>query len=162
MLRVVKFTSVKVVRGDDVGSMAYPITGRYVFRYSISAAPGDYRGSKAYRAGMGLTNPLLPVSVVDGISSKTLPPTHSFCSLKQESVVVSTLKKSDENGSLLLRVHDIEGAGIDTGVTFLGATASFGEVNLLEEALPGVRKTLLQAGPHSIRTVELPLPASAR
>jgi alpha-mannosidase len=53
---------------------------------------------------MGLTNPLLPVSVVDGISRKALPPSKSFCSLTQDNLVLSALKKSDLDSSLLLRV----------------------------------------------------------
>ena len=92
MLRGTKFTSAKVVRGDDVASMNYPPPGKYVFRYSLSSASGDWKASKAYRAGMGLTNPLLPISVVDTISAKSLPPTHSFCSLGQDSLVLSAIK----------------------------------------------------------------------
>ena len=74
MLRGTRYTSVKVVRGEDVGSMNYPPPGRYVFRYVLSSDPGDWKATKAYRAGMGLTNPLLPVSVVDTVSRKSLPP----------------------------------------------------------------------------------------
>ena len=75
--------------------MNYSPPGRYVFRYSLSSAAGDWKASKAYRTGMAFTNPLLPISVVDAISAKTLPPVQSFCSIKQDSVIVSTIKKAD-------------------------------------------------------------------
>jgi alpha-mannosidase len=162
MLRGVKFTSVKVVRGEKVGSMEYPIPGKYVFRYSLSAAPGDFRVAKAYHAGMGLTNPLLPVSVVDDITQKSLPPTSSFCSVKQDSVVVSTLKKAEDGPALLLRVYDMEGANVETPISFLGKGTAFSEVNLLEEDVPGAKASVLKAPAHSIRTLKLETPAASR
>ena len=61
MVRGTRFTSVRVVRGDEIGSMHYPPPGRYVFRYSLSSAAGDWKAAKAYRAGMDWNNPLLPV-----------------------------------------------------------------------------------------------------
>ena len=78
-----------LARGNEVASLCYPPPGAYVFRYLLSPAAGDWRASKAYRAGMGCNNPLLPVSVVDAISAKSLPPTYSFASVKQDSVVLS-------------------------------------------------------------------------
>jgi alpha-mannosidase len=155
MLRGVKFTSVKVVRGEDVGSMAYPVPGRYVFRYSLSSSTGDWKSTKAYRTGMNFTNPLAAVSVVDAISRKTLAPAQSFVSVKQDSVVISTIKKADAGNSVLLRVYEIEGKPVESGVDFLGAPASFTEVNLIEEDVRGSRNTSLRAGPYSIRTLKL-------
>jgi hypothetical protein len=60
MLRCPRYTSVKVVRDQQVTSMQYPPVGTYVFRYSISAARGDWRVGKAYRVGMDFNNPLPP------------------------------------------------------------------------------------------------------
>lgn len=155
MLRGTRFTSVKVVRGDEITSMHYPPPGKYLFRYSLSAQSGDWKAAKAYRSGMGLTNPLLPVSVVDAISAKSLPPTNSFCSLSQENVIVSALKKSDLGSSLLLRFYEIEGTAVETGVRFLGATPTFTETNLLEEDLSSQPRQAIQAGPYAIRTLKL-------
>jgi alpha-mannosidase len=84
-----------------------------------------------------------------------LPPTNSFCSLKQDNLVISALKKSDLDASLLLRVYEIEGAPVESAVEFLGAAASFGETNLLEENLPGDPRQTLKAGPYAIRTLKL-------
>lgn len=60
MLRCPRYTSVKVVRDQQVTSMQYPPVGTYVFRYSISAARGDWRVGKAYRVGMDFSNPPPP------------------------------------------------------------------------------------------------------
>ncbi len=158
MLRGTRFTSVKVVRGDEVTSMQYPVPGKYVFRYSLSASKGTWQAAKAYRFGMGMTNPLLPVSVADDLSEKSLPPTKSFCSLEQDSLVISALKKSDMDGSILLRVYEIEGAPVKSAVQFLGRPAAYGETNLLEEDLSRTERRLLEAGPHSIRTLKMKAP----
>jgi alpha-mannosidase len=155
MLRGTRYTSVKVVRGDEVTSMFYPPAGRYVFRYSLSSAPGDWKTAKSYRAGMNWTSPLAAVLVADRISAKSLPPTRSFCSVKQDNLVISALKKSDLDESLLLRVYEIEGSPVDSAIDFLGAAQSFGETNLLEEDLPGAPRQAVKAGPYAIRTLKL-------
>jgi alpha-mannosidase len=162
MLRGTRFTSVKVVRGGDVSSDNYPPAGKYVFRYSLTSSSGDWKAAKAYRFGMGLTNPLLPVSVVDTISRKSLPPSNSFCSLTQDNLVLSALKKSDLDSSLLLRVYEIEGSPVKTGVEWLGATPGFRETNLIEEDISGATHQTLEAGPYAIRTLKLTVKKGAQ
>jgi alpha-mannosidase len=157
MLRGTRYTSVKVVRGDEVTSMFYPPPGRYVFRYSLSSGAGDWRSLKAYRAGKGLTNPLIGVEVADRISAKTLPPEQSFLSLGSENLVLSALKKSDLDNSLLVRVYEMEGLPAESSLRLLGSVASFGETNLLEEDVPGASKEVLKAGPYAIRTLKVPV-----
>ncbi|HEY5913119.1 MAG TPA: glycoside hydrolase family 38 C-terminal domain-containing protein [Verrucomicrobiae bacterium] len=162
MVRGTRFTSVKVVRGDAVGSLHYPPPGTYVFRYSLSSAPGDWKAAKAYRMGLNWNNPLLPVSVVDTISAKTLPPTHSFCSVNQSNLVISALKKADLGPEILLRAYEIEGAQADTTVEFLGRDLSFGEVNLLEEDQGQGQFRVLRAGPFAIKTIKIQVQKAAK
>lgn len=157
MLRGPRFTSVKVVRDQRVTSMQYPPVGIYVFRYSISAARGDWKAGKAYRTGMDFNNPLLPVSVVDRISRKSLPPSRSFLTLAAGNIVVSALKKADSGSGILLRVYEIEGSEAETGVEFLGQQREFQELNLLEEDVGSSGQRSLKAGPYAIKTVRLQL-----
>ncbi len=155
MLRGPRYTSVKVVRDQQVTSMQYPPAGTYVFRYSISAARGDWKAGKPYRIGMDLNNPLLPVSVVDRISSKPLPPSQSLASVDSPGLIISAIKKSDLDSSTLLRVYEIEGSPAETGINFLGQQRAFCEVNLLEEDAGPAGQRLLKAGPFAIRTVRI-------
>jgi alpha-mannosidase len=158
MVRGTRFTSVKVVRDGQASAQQYPPLGTYTFRYSISSAAGDWRAAKAYRAGMGLTNPLLPISVVDTLSHKTLPPSQSFFSTEQPDLVLSALKKADRDNSLIVRVYEIEGAPVHTPVRLLGKPAVFTETDLLEEdTAPQMRRTL-QSGPYTIRTLRVRQP----
>jgi len=158
MVRGTKYVSVKVGRGDEITSMYYPPPGTYVFRYSLSSGPGDWKKPKAYRSGIGWNNPLLPISVADEITSKSLPPTRSFCALKQDNLVLSALKKADLGPSILLRAYEIEGSPVETPVEFLGRRITFGEVNLLEEDISGASQKELHGGPFVIKTIKLDYP----
>jgi hypothetical protein len=154
MVRGTKYVSVKVKRGDKMTSMYYPPPDTYVFRYSLSSAPGDWKACKAYRSGIGWNNPLLPISVADEITSKSLPPKQSFCALKQDNLVLSALKKADSGSSILLRAYEIEGSPVKTPVEFLGRRLNFSEVNLLEEEIGGTSQKELRCGPYEIKTIK--------
>jgi hypothetical protein len=153
MVRGTRFVSVKVVRGDEVTSLHYPPPGTYVFRYSLSSAAGDWKAAKAYRAGMNWNNPLLPVSVVDTLSGKTLPPTRSFCSAEQDDIVISALKKADVDTSIVLRAYEMKGSPMKTSVEFLGKRTVFSEINLLEEDPGQPPQQVLRGGPYSVKTI---------
>lgn len=155
MIRGTRFTSAKVVRGDQVGSMHYPPPGAYTFRYSLCASSGDWRQAKAYRAGLNFNNPPLSVQVSDAISPKSLPATHSFCQMKSDNVVLSALTKSEQGPSLVLRAYEMEGAAADCSVEFLGRPAQLREVNLLEEDLGRQRQASVRFEPYKIKTVLL-------
>jgi len=157
MLRGPRYTSVKVVRDQQVTSMQYPPSRTYVFRYSLSSARGDWKAGKAYRAGMDFNNPLLPVSVVDRISRKSLPPSRSFSALGAPNLVISAVKKSDLDSAILLRVYETEGSPAETEVTFLGQKREFREVNLLEEDAGPAGQQLLKASPYAIKTIKIQL-----
>jgi len=155
MLRGTRYTSVRVVRGDSIGSMDYPPAGTYTFRYSLNSGPGDWRAQKSLRAGMNFNAPLLPVSVVDDISQKSLPSTQSFVSLDSDQLVISAIKKADTDDAVVLRLFEAEGASASTPITFLGKAQAFQEVNLLEEPAAREDRRTLTVEPFQIKTVKL-------
>jgi alpha-mannosidase len=93
------------------------------------------------------------------ISSKSLSPTGSFCSLKQDTLVISALKKSDLDPLILLRVYEMEGSPVETPVEFLSRPRAFGEVNLLEEDLDRTSAQVLRSSPYAIKTIKIDLAA---
>ncbi len=155
MVRGTRYVSVKVKRGDELTSMNYPPDGIYVFRYSLSSGTGDWKMAKSYRAGMNLTNPLIPIAVADDITKKSLPPTQSFCAVQPGNVVISALKKADLSRDIVLRMYELEGETVNTPVLFLGDQTSFKEVNLLEEETDRTIRENLQVEKYSIRTIKL-------
>lgn len=155
MVRGTRFTSVRVVRGADVTSLFYPPPGTYVFHYALTASGGDWKSAKAFRSGMALTNPLLPVSVVDTASRKSLPPTQSFLTVTADNLIVSAVKKADDGSGVVIRLYEIEGAPAQSTVQFLGQTRGFRETNLLEEGGTPPDQQLLQMRGGEIRTIRI-------
>ncbi len=161
MVRGTRFTSARVVKGGQVGSLHYPPPGTYVFRFSLSSGSGDWAASKAWRAGIDFNNELIPVSVVDDVSPKSLPPANSFCSVTGDNLVISALKKADAGEQLVLRVYEMQGRPVETPVVAFGQPRSVTEVNLIEEpAQKRPPKQALAVGPHQIKTVTLAVPKS--
>ena len=155
MVRGTRYVSVKVGKDDGLSSRNYPPDGVYVFHYSLSSGEGDWKAIKAYRSGMNFTNPLIPVSVADDLTGKSLPPSFSFCSVQKDNIIISALKKADFNSSPVLRLYEIEGVAVNTSVTFLNKQISFSEVNMLEEESGKAATKLLSAKPYSISTIRL-------
>jgi len=153
MLRGARYTSVKVVRGDTVGSMDYPPKGIYTFRYSLSSGRGEWRANKSYRAGMNFNNGLIPISVVDDISEKSLPPSQSFFSTGADTLVLSAVKKADNGNGIVLRVFENEGASAATSVRFLGNARGLEELNLIEEAAGRGEQQQVAIKPYEIKTL---------
>jgi alpha-mannosidase len=155
MIRGQRYTSVKIVRGGGVTSIHYPPKGHYDFRYSLSSGPGDWKAQRSYQAGLSFNSALIPVEVVDDISSKSLPPTHSFCTVQGNNLVISALKKSESDSSITLRLYEIQGAKAATPVTFLGKQQTFVETNLLEQELSSQDERVLRVNPYEIKTLKM-------
>ncbi|MBV9084001.1 MAG: hypothetical protein JOZ62_15085, partial [Acidobacteriaceae bacterium] len=156
MLRAARYTSVKVVRGDTVASMDYPPPGTYTFKYSISSGNSDWRRNRSYETGLDFNNPLLPVSVVDNLSKKTLPPSQSFLSIEGDDIVLSALKKADDSDGIVARFYEVAGNRADTPINFLGRVRRTREINLLEQSgSGGTYKSTVSLKPFEIKTILL-------
>jgi alpha-mannosidase len=149
------YSSLTVNRGGKSVLVQVPPAGTYVFRYSLSSGAGDWAAAKSYRLGMGFSSPLIPVTSADGLSSKSLPPSRSFCSLAADNLVVSAVKKAERTGAVVLRVFEMEGSRAQTPVEFLGGKSVFRAVNLLEEESRSGDQEILRVNPYEISTVRL-------
>ena len=106
---------------------------------------------------MAFNTPLIPVSSVNELSQKPLPPVRSFCSLDADNLVITALKKADKDGAIVLRAFEIRGDRAESPVQFLGQNRRFSAINLLEEAGPMQEGDMLRLGPYEISTVKLQL-----
>lgn len=155
MIRGQRYTSVKIVRGDEVTSMHFPPSGHYVFKYSLSSGAGDWKTLKSYQSGLNFNSPLAPVSVVDDISTKPLPPTNSFLSVQGDNLVLSAIKKAEgADPSIVVRLFEIQGSRAETPVSFLGGQRRFRESNLLEEDGKTSDQQILRLAPFEIKTIK--------
>ena len=155
MLRGARFSSAKVVRGDETTSMFYPLQDKYAFSFRITSASGDWKTVRAYQTGINSTNPLLPISVVDEVSHKVLPSMYSFLSIDAPNIVLSSVKKADSDSSITVRFYEVTGSPAQTPLDFLGRRSGFLEVNLLEQDLKMPERQVMDIAPYEIKTVKL-------
>ena len=158
MLRGTRFNPLNIVRDGRTVLLQQPPAGTYVFRYSFTSGKGGWAAGQSWRAGMAFNAPLIPVSSVNDLSQKSLPPEQSFCSVDGDNLVISALKRADRDGTIVLRVFEMHGDAVRTPVRFLGQERSFRVANMLEEDLPGVAVKILTLGPSAIETVKVRVP----
>jgi len=132
-----------------------PPPGTYVFRYSLYSGKGPWTAARSQRAGMAFSSPLIAVSNVDDLSTKSLPPTQSFCSLEAQSLIVTALKKAEVNGDIVLRAFETDGREAQATVEFLGRERRVRPVNLLEEQAGAADQAVWRLKPYEIGTVRL-------
>ena len=154
MLRGTLYSPLRVVREGQPALSVWPQPGKYVFHYSFTSGKGDWARAKSWRTGMNFNMPLIPVTAVNELSQKPLPPERSFFSVDADNLVLSALKKADRDGTVVLRVFEIRGEVAESPVRFLGRERSYRVVNLLEESLPKGQQSVLHVQPYEISTIE--------
>lgn len=144
-----------LTRGKKTVLGRVPVPGTYIFRYSLCSGNGTWTTGRSQRAGMAFSSPLIPISDVDELSTKSLPPTQSFCSLGTENLIVTALKKAETNSGIVLRAFETDGHEAQTTVEFLGHKRRVRKVNLLEEQTGAVDQAMWRLKPYEIGTVRL-------
>jgi alpha-mannosidase len=131
--------------------------GDHHYHFALfSHAPGWENG---YRLGIQANAPL--VAVVDPKSDTVaaLPEEMSFVSISAPNVLVSTIKKAEDDDSVVLRLVDMEGKDAVVRVDFFFEAAKSELVSIIEEEgkeLPSNKNSLrLKVGHEAIETVKL-------
>ena len=93
-----------------------PLVSVPFYNQTFNFGMPDYpEGNRGYVAYDGNTMPLLPVTAKAQSVENGLPETMSFANVDAKNVIVSVLKKSDDENNLIVRLY--ETSGIDTEVT---------------------------------------------
>jgi alpha-mannosidase len=131
------------------------------FRYALYPHAGTWQQAMTERKGYELNYPLQ--ATVVSPHSGSLPASHSFLSVDDDNVILTAVKKSEDDNALILRVYDWSGKPSSAKFTLPpGATAAT-EVNLMEQpigsAIPIESNTAtLSIGPFEIRTLRVDYP----
>lgn len=141
---------------------SYLQTGDHYFRFSLlSHAPGWKNG---YRFGREANEPL-QVVIRPGRGSTELPEEYSFVSIDSENVMISTIKKCEDDDTLIIRLFDAEGRDSDVKISLFGEVQQALLTDIIEEGgRPLVvegRVVTLGVGHHSIETVKIKMRAGA-
>ncbi len=130
--------------------------GHHEFTYSLYPHGAGWREAGTVRRGYELNYPLLPLAVAN--HEGALPPEHSFLSVTEDNVVVTAVKKAEDDSALVIRFY--ESAGKKGGVHLsLPGIASAQETDLMERPLGALRfnadGVTVPTGPYEIKTLKV-------
>jgi alpha-mannosidase len=131
------------------------------FRYALYPHAGTWQQAMTERKGYELNYPLQATVVAPHTGS--LPASHSFLSVEDDNVILTAVKKSEDDNALILRVYDWSGKSSSAKFTLPpGATAAT-EVNLMEQPMGSAiaiedNTATLPMGPFEIRTLRVSYP----
>ncbi len=131
--------------------------GNHGYRFSLTSSRPDWRNG--WRSGVRPNHPLVALVGPAGRPGASLPDAMAFLSLGAANLRVSTLKKAEDDDSVILRVYDIEGKDAEASLGFFRPLRTAEKVNIIEEegaALkPGKNGFVLKVGHHAVETFRL-------
>jgi alpha-mannosidase len=131
--------------------------GHHEFTYSLYPHAGGWKDALTIRQGYELNYKLLatPVEKHEG----ALAPEHSFLSTTNENIIVTSLKKAEDDDSLVLRFYEWAGKDGDVQLALPPGSQNAAETNLMEKPVgsAALRNDLLtvHTKPYSIETVKV-------
>ncbi|WP_420640748.1 alpha-mannosidase [Candidatus Leptofilum sp.] len=136
--------------------------GQHEFTYSLLPHAGSWRQAQVDRHAYELNIPALAVPTEPEASERvaTLPATGSLLTAASSSLIVETIKQSEDGDDLILRTFDSHGSHGKTKFSLCAALEDVAETNLLEEAPEAVAKTddhsfMASYTPYEIKTHRL-------
>jgi alpha-mannosidase len=105
--------------------------GDHHYLFSILSHPPGWENG--YRYGIQANHPLHAVVRQMDSNTPSLPSEQSFVSASANNVLISALKKCDDDQSVILRCYDIEGRDADCGLRFAFAIEGAQRTNIIEE-----------------------------
>ncbi|HTS38283.1 MAG TPA: glycoside hydrolase family 38 C-terminal domain-containing protein [Candidatus Solibacter sp.] len=131
--------------------------GHHEFTYSLYPHAGNWKDALTIRQGYELNYRLLSLAVTT--HQGALPLQKSFVEPQSPNVIVSALKKSEDNDSLILRFYEWAGKSGDVKIQLPRSAKSAEETNLMEK--PEGKLTVendtvtVLTKPYEIKTVEV-------
>ena len=138
----------------------YHQTGDHHFKFSmVSHKPED---KTSYQFGTSSYHPLRTVLISQSNSGAELPQAMSFFSVSDPMVRISTIKKSEDDDNVIMRLVEMEGKDKQTTVSLPMKIQDLMKTNLIEEEenkLESLGKSFeVNMGHNSIETFKLVLP----
>lgn len=133
--------------------------GNHHFRFSLfSHKPG---WKQSLKIGKQPNHPLFALVQNSFSGENRLPDKYSFCSVKNDHVSISAIKKCEDDRSVILRFYEMAGEDSDVILNWFGPFDRVEETNLIEEdgvPLNDVGKQIaMRVGHHSIHTIKIAL-----
>jgi alpha-mannosidase len=131
--------------------------GHHAFTYSLYPHGSGWRRALTVRRGYELNYPLLPI--VGANHTGSLPDARSFLDVREDNVVVTAVKKSEDDDAMVIRFYEWAGRGGDVHVRLPSAATKAETTNLMEhdaQALaPAGDEITVPVAPFEIKTVKV-------
>jgi alpha-mannosidase len=131
--------------------------GVHDMTYALYAHGGNWRTGKSMRQGYELNYPLIALKT--DAHAGALPAKHAFARIEPGNVILTVMKKAEDDGALIFRFYEFEGKATAVKLELPEKAASATEANLMEkrerpiQLAPDGRSLSLEAKPYEIRTI---------
>jgi alpha-mannosidase len=131
--------------------------GEHEFRYSMYPHAATWREAETVRRGLELNyrSLLMPVEKHEG----ALPPTFSFVQLEANNVVLTALKKAEDDDALVFRFYEWAGKEGDVTLQVPAGARSATETDLMEKTIGELPlrdgRVTVHTKPYEIKTVKV-------
>ncbi|MDP9039429.1 MAG: glycosyl hydrolase-related protein [Acidobacteriota bacterium] len=109
--------------------------GHQHFTYELYPHAGSWKQAETVRRGYELNTPLTATQVMP--HTGTLPPTHSFASVKNRNVTLTAVKKAEDSDALVFRMYEWAGTGAEVKLHVPAGAKYAVESNLMERVEGG-------------------------
>ena len=131
--------------------------GHHEFTYSVYPHGGGWKDALTIRQGYELNYKLISIAV--GNHQGTLSPEHSFLQAKSDNVIVTAVKKAEDENSLILRFYEWAGKTGDAVFQLPAGAQSASETDLMERptgnAALNNSELRVATKPYEIKTVKI-------
>ena len=132
-----------------------PDKGEHRFNYSLYPHEGNWKKSQTVQEAASVNSPLIPVFPKATQRAASLPPKYSFLTIEGEGVLLSSVKKSINDDSLVIRLYEYKGEDSAFTVRLNMNMQKVLEVSLSEDQVCGTIKAENQSFTDQIRKYEI-------
>jgi alpha-mannosidase len=131
--------------------------GHHEFTYSLYPHGGTWRDAQTVRRGYELNYQLLSKQTEK--HEGTLAPEHSFLQVEPENVVLTAVKKAEDDDTLILRFYEWAGKETDVRLQLPSGAQTASETDLMERATVSLSvqdgAVTVHTKPYEIKTVKV-------
>jgi len=133
--------------------------GFHEFTYAMYPHAGNWLEAETELRGYELNYRLLPVATV--VHEGALPASHSFVQIEPRNVILSAVKKAEDDDAVVFRFYEFEGKGSQVRLRFPEPATGAVQANLMEKEEKTLsleangREVSVPIGPYEIGTVKV-------
>ena len=135
----------------------YHQTGDHNFSFSLTSHSSGWKNGQ--RFGKQSNEKLKVVVAPASYKSTTLPEQLSFFSTDKDNVVISTVKKAEDDQSTIIRLYETDGRDVNAEISIFKPIGKAQLTNLIEEPIENIslneQKIELKVGHNAIETIKI-------